>query len=330
MLYETTSLAKAFSVIYVEEEAMNYEYTKQILAKYPNSDVVMIRHYKDVFNRSHQDYSVQNLSKKLVLAVNHGQLIYEGSPVCQNFGAKKFHYLTTIMNCAFNCEYCFLKGMYPSANIVVFVNREDYLEEASKLGDSYLSVSFDTDLLALDKLLNTTSIWVEFARNHPEVDVEIRTKTAPMSFVDVPNLIYAFTLSPDEITRNYESKTAFLDSRIRSVNSAISSGATVRLCFDPIIYTRDFDDIYSRFMDKVLAEIDLTKVRDVSVGTFRVSKEYLKTMRKAEPNSAVVNFPFENTNGYCSYPSEINKKMVDYVKSRLNEVISDERIFCQY
>ena len=30
------------------------------------------------------------------------------------------------MHCPFGCEYCYLKGMYPSSNMVVFVNLEDY------------------------------------------------------------------------------------------------------------------------------------------------------------------------------------------------------------
>lgn len=32
-----------------------------------------------------------------------------------------------MMNCIFDCEYCYLKGMYPSGNLVVFVNLEDIL-----------------------------------------------------------------------------------------------------------------------------------------------------------------------------------------------------------
>lgn len=330
MLYDSTLLSRPFSVIYVENEAYNYAYTKTILSRFPNAHIVNIKHYKDVFNRPHQDNSLQNSTKKLILAVNHGQLIYEGSPVCQNFGSKRFFYLTTIMNCAFDCEYCFLKGMYPSSNIVLFVNREDYINEASTLGDSYLSVSFDTDLLAFDRIFDTTSIWVEFARKHPEVDVEIRTKTAPSDFASIPNLIYAFTISPQEIVSKHEPKTAFVDARIRAVNKAISLGATVRLCFDPIIYSKDFTNQYSNLMDKVINEVDLTKVRDVGIGTFRVSKDYLKNMRRAEPLSAIVNYPFDNKDGYCSYSDEINKQMIDYVRLRLSEVISNDKIFCQY
>ena len=60
------------------------------------------------------------------------------------------------MNCIFDCEYCYLKGMYPSANIVVFVNLEDiFAEVAQKLENHslYLCVSHDTDLLKWNQSL---------------------------------------------------------------------------------------------------------------------------------------------------------------------------------
>ncbi len=61
------------------------------------------------------------------------------------------------MNCIFDCAYCYLKGMYPSANIVVFVNlEEDIFAEVERVLENhplYLCVSYDTDLLALEPLI---------------------------------------------------------------------------------------------------------------------------------------------------------------------------------
>ena len=38
-----------------------------------------------------------------------------------------------MMNCVFNCEYCYLKGMYPTGNLVLFLNLEDIFEEVREL-----------------------------------------------------------------------------------------------------------------------------------------------------------------------------------------------------
>lgn len=101
--------------------------TKQILEKLNNTTVIEIDHYKDVFCRKKQSISAQSNAKALILAENTSGCIYEGAPVCQSFGNENFYYCSCMMNCIFDCEYCYLKGMYPSGNLVVFVNLEDIL-----------------------------------------------------------------------------------------------------------------------------------------------------------------------------------------------------------
>ena len=138
-----------FSHIYVERSVRNHVRTQAILAKFPSAKVIDINHYKDVFCRSRQSCQLQHRTQKLILAARQGTLLYEGAPVCQSFDNPYFYYTSCVMNCIFDCEYCYLKGMYPSANIVVFVNLEDiFAEVAQKLENHslYLCVSHDTDL----------------------------------------------------------------------------------------------------------------------------------------------------------------------------------------
>ena len=37
-----------------------------------------------------------------------------------------------MLNCVYDCSYCFLQGMFNSANYLVFVNYEDYFKEIEK------------------------------------------------------------------------------------------------------------------------------------------------------------------------------------------------------
>lgn len=118
---------KMFSHVYVEKGVAEHPRTKQILEKLNNTTVIEIDHYKDVFCRKKQSISAQSNAKALILAENISGCIYEGAPVCQSFGNENFYYCSCMMNCIFDCEYCYLKGMYPSGNLVVFVNLEDIL-----------------------------------------------------------------------------------------------------------------------------------------------------------------------------------------------------------
>ena len=138
-----------------------------MLAQFPQAEVIAIDHYKDIFCRSRQDYVRQHAAQNLILAAKHGELLYPGAPVCQSFGNEHFYYTSCVMNCVFDCEYCYLKGMYPSANLVVFVNLEDIFAEVEKrlaAHPVYLCVSYDTDLLALEHLTGYAARWIEFVR----------------------------------------------------------------------------------------------------------------------------------------------------------------------
>lgn len=320
-----------FSHIYVEEQVLEDETTKRVLSHFKDASVIIIKHYKDVFNRPHQDYINQKKSQSLILAKNNGTLVFEGSPVCQDFGYDRFFYTASAMNCMFDCDYCFLKGMYSTSNIVLFVNFEDYknkILEMLKVAPVYLCISYDTDLAALNGISGLLDKWIEFAKETPDLVIETRTKSAPLSFTNSPNIVYAYTLSPEEVIEQFEHGTASLDRRIDSINRAIDSGANVRLCFDPMIYIEDYEVCYNKLCDEVINRIDFNRIKDVSIGTFRISKDYIKSLRKTTPCSAATNYPFVNNDGYCSYKDELSLKMINLIKSRLTEVFDENRVFC--
>ena len=171
---------KMFSHVYVEKGVAEHPRTKQILEKLNNTTVIEINHYKDVFCRKKQSISAQSNAKALILAENTSGCIYEGAPVCQSFGNQYFYYTSCAMNCIYDCEYCYLKGMYPSGNLVVFVNLEDIFAELEALlaqKSIYLCVSYDADLVAIESLTGFVREWIAFTKKHENLTIEIRTKS---------------------------------------------------------------------------------------------------------------------------------------------------------
>lgn len=324
----------SFSHIYVEKSVWNHPRTQDILAKFPSAGVIEISHYKDVFCRSKQSYRLQHCSQNLILAAKHGALLYEGAPVCQSFGNPYFYYTSCMMNCVFDCEYCYLKGMYSSANIVIFVNLEDIfaeVEQRLKRHPLYLCVSYDTDLLALEKYFGYVREWCLFTEKHNDLQIEIRTKCAGKQFFrnlrQIPGVIFAFTLSPQAVIEAYEHHTPSLAERLSCVAEMVQAGHLVRLCFDPMIYLPDWKNHYGEMLEQVCDVIDLRKIVDVSVGTFRISQDYLKKMRKQEPDSAVVWFPFQKENGFYHYPDPLMEQMESFLADLLKNKIPKEKIF---
>ena len=331
-----------FQHIYVEEALLQSPDVERILQKFPKAKVIPIKHYKDVFNRKKQGRLAQSRSRKLILAKKEGQRLYGGAVVCQDFSESYFCYTSLLMNCPFHCAYCYLQGMYPSSNLVMFLNLEDYFSDCKKWiaekGRLYLCISYDTDLLAMEGVYPYVEEFARFLNQENALRIEVRTKAGgeglwrkmqrlPLSSDARKRMIFAFTLSPEEIIEEAEEGSARLSSRIFAIQKALEEGYLVRLCFDPMIYHPRWKELYGDLLQEVFEKIPMEQIHDCSVGSFRISESYLKAMGKALPSSPHTQFPYENTGGYYHYPKELMEEMEGFLYSRLQEKLPKEKIF---
>jgi spore photoproduct lyase len=274
------SFTPAYSFVYAEEAAFGYPLTERVLERLPNAAVVPVKHYKDIFNRSGQDFDTQKESPKLILAVREKNFIFEGSGLCDNFGHSRFFYSTQMMNCPYHCEYCYLRGMYPSANIVAFVNVEDYFAQARVLGEAYLSVSYDSDLLAREPLFGYGAGWAEFARRTPGLTVELRTKS--VNLPDCPssdNVILCWTVSPKG-TALYEHKAPSVSARLKAARKALDAGWRVRLQTEPVLPLGEWEQDYTKLQDEIREVLDVSRLEGIGTDTFRMPETYYRRIRK--------------------------------------------------
>ena len=331
-----------FQHIYVEEAILQSPDVERVLRKFPKAKVIPIRHYKDVFNRKKQGRLAQSRSRKLILAKKEGQRLYDGAVVCQDFSESHFCYTSLLMNCPFHCSYCYLQGMYPSSNLVMFLNLEDYFSDCKKWiaekGSLYLCISYDSDLLAMEGVYPYVEEFARFLNQENALRIEVRTKAGgeglwrkmqklPLSLDARKRMIFAFTLSPEKIIEEAEEGTARLSSRIFAIQKALEGGYLVRLCFDPMIYHPRWKELYSDLLEEVFEKISMEQIHDCSLGSFRISESYLKAMGKALPNSPHTQFPYENSGGYYHYPGELMEEMEGFLYSRLQEKLPKEKIF---
>jgi spore photoproduct lyase len=224
--------------------------------------------------------------------------------------------------------------MYTSANIVIFVNIEDIFKEVEDLLNKhpvYLCISYDTDILAFENITGFTEKWIKFAKIHKNLKIEIRTKSANFRSIEklkpCDNVILAWTLSPEEISQKYEVNTPSFNSRLTSVSSAVSNGWKTRICFDPILYLKNWETYYKNCIERTFGVIFPDSIQDISIGVFRISKDYLKRMKKVNPYSVVLSYPFEIENGVCTYSDLHHKAMIDFVYSLVCRYIKKEKIF---
>ncbi len=322
-----------FSHIYIEERAAIYPVAQQVLSRFPGSTRVMIRHYKDVFNRPRQDFRRQKASTKLILAVKPEPFLYPGPEVCEDFGSQNFYYTSPVLNCIYDCDYCYLQGLYTSANIVIFVNIEEFFKAVDRQlesGPLYLCPSYDTDLLALEGIVPYASRWIEFAGTRQGLRIELRSKSANYGAIahlkPVEQVILAWSLSPSEVARRCERLAPPLKARLKAIMSALQDGWQVRLCFEPLLKVYNWEQVYREFLDEVFSVIPAGRVLDANIGVFRMSKEQFKRISKLRSDTDVFAFPMVcHEGGVVTYEDE--KELRDFFYRQLNKYLPKEKIY---
>ncbi|RIL04789.1 MAG: DNA photolyase, partial [Proteobacteria bacterium] len=248
-----------FSHIYIERSAREYPLTHTILKRFKRSLQIELDDYKRIFARPRQDWREQKRSQKLILAVKKSDFLYEAGEVQPHFEGGGSYYAALAMNCPFDCEYCFLQGMYPSANLVVFVNFDDYenaiLAKLESEGTFNLALSYTTDLLAIEQIASYCESSVLLASRNPALNLELRTKStnikALLKLRPVENVTIAWTLSPDTVAKSYERGAPALKARLRAISQVQLAGWKVRLCFDPLIAVDNWQEVYTEFLSEV-------------------------------------------------------------------------------
>lgn len=316
-----------FENIYVEKRAASDRVTLGILKRLGCDEPVYIDHYKDIFDRKKE-------GRNLILAHNPGKRLYEGAPVCQSFGNEHFYYSPGVMNCVYDCEYCFLKGMYPGKDMCIFTDLEETFKELEDLERQfpvYVCASYNTDLTAIEDITGFIAAWCERVRDHENLSAEFRTKCSRTDIYSKLSVsdsaVFAFTLSPDEIALKYEKGAPGPAARLKAASAAQEAGFPVRLCIDPMIYVRNWRDIYGQLAETIAGSLDTALIKDISIGSFRISDQYLKNMRKKMPDSLIAQYPYICEDGYYQYPEKVRICMEGFMKEALKKWCGNVSIF---
>jgi spore photoproduct lyase len=319
----------SFSHIYIEKRALKYKLTSKIISKFKNSYIINCNHYKDIFNSYSNDFRLQkDLSAKLILAVKDENFLYKGSSLIQDQGFENFFYTPIVLNCIYDCHYCFLQGMYPSAFIVIFVNTDDFFDAVDEKLHSiannenmFLSISYDSDLLALENITSLVKDWLSFVKDKDRLFLEVRTKSSNYDSIASckanKNVILSYSLSPDIIAQRYEVGCATLQKRVNAIQKSINDGWNVSIVIDPIIIVDDFAKVYGEFVDYLKDNIDFESIYSFILGSFRMSANHLKSIKRSGLISDIIYYDYEVKNGTVFYKDE--KDIVKYISNLIGK-----------
>lgn len=325
-----------FDTIYIEESVRSHSRTRDILQRFPNASHIFCERYTEIFNRKAQSFRLQKLKPALILAKKFDNFVLPAPPG-YGIGAKKNFYFSHMLNCMYDCRYCFLQGMYRSAHYVLFVNYDEFVSairnnlSLAKDENIHFFSGYDCDSLAFEPVSHFVEYFLPLFRQHSNALLELRTKSTQIrTLLDIeplPNCVVAFSLSPAEVVEMLEHKTPSLARRIEALQKLQSQGWRTGLRFDPLIYESNYRESYSQLFEMVFSQLDISLIHSVSLGNFRLPKKFFNTLSRMYPDERLFASPLEETNGMISYEQRIEVDMTRYCRESILEYIPEEKLF---
>jgi spore photoproduct lyase len=205
----------------------------------------------------------------------------------------------------------------------MFLNNEDFISSCEKLLNEkkdkkiYFALSYDTDLPSLESIYPYCNDWVNFAATQKNLTIEIRTKSSNINDCFntpiLPNVIWAWSILPNEIINKYEPFTPSLQLRLKAISNALIQNRKVMLCIDPLILIPNYQSIYQKFLDNLSQQLELHKIYKFSIGTFRINDVYFKNIKKHYPNSGLYHYNYIKENNSITYYKTDREKLLNTI-----------------
>lgn len=323
--------------IYIEDEVADHPRTRRILDRFPRAARIPCARHTEIFNPHRQNFRLQKRRPALILARKPASHVL---PVPPGYGLGDPHnyYFSHMLNCLYDCRYCFLQGMFRSAHYLLFVNYEDFfaaVDDRLAAHPAPEPVAFfsgyDCDSLALESVTAFADECLPFFAGRPRARLELRTKSLqlrPLLARDpLENVVVAFSLTPQPLSRALEPGVPPLGRRLAALADLQRRGWPVGLRFDPLFYVENFRDLYADFFAQVFAALDPDRIHSVTLGPFRLPRPVFKRIDRLFPDEPLFASPLTDRSGTVSYPPELEQSLLAFVTATLRSYVPDSTLF---
>ncbi len=322
--------------IYIEKEIESNPKTLQILGKFKSARKISIDRYGEIFNRKNQNFRLQKIKPNLILAKKHKGFVLP-TPEGFGIGDQKNFYFSHMYNCLYDCSYCFLQGMYSSANYLIFVNFEDFQKEIQKVmeinkGENLTFFSgYDCDSIAMESVTNFINDFIPFFRGNENALIELRTKSVQTRIFEklepISNCIIAYSLMPEDLAKKLDKKAPGVSSRISAMKKLASMGWKIGLRFDPLIFCEDWRKQYQNLFKRIYSEINEDNVHSISLGPLRFPKGYFNKIFGYHRKEEIFSYLNINSKNTVSYDVALENEMNSFCKNELLKFSSKKKVF---
>ncbi|MFO1350503.1 MAG: DNA photolyase [Gammaproteobacteria bacterium] len=326
--------------LYIEDDVATHAVTQRIRRRFPAATVISIERYGEVFNRKAQNFRLQKRNPALILARKHERQVLPAPPG-YGLGAPRNYYISHMLNCVYDCRYCFLQGMYRSAHYVLFVNYVDFQTAMAETLASapaeptFFFTGYDCDSLALEPVSGYVADLLPFCEQYPGAGFELRTKSTQIrTLLNRPalaNVVIAYSFTPAPIAAALEHKAPSVERRIAALCALAERGWPVGLRFDPLIYCVDFRLQYRELFRAIFARVPAERIHSVTWGPFRLPKPFFQAVAKLYPDEPLFANQFAEHNGVLSYPPPWAQELREFCVTELARYVPAAKLFsCEF
>ena len=232
--------------------------------------------------------------------------------------------LDAVDNCGYGCSYCSIQSFFDGKQISFDQNFAEKLARLELDPDKtyHIGTGQSSDSLMWGNSHGILDNLLQFARSHPNVILEFKTKSANVSHLlkqDLPrNILFTWSLSTPDIILHEERGTASLEKRINAARSLADHGALVGFHFHPMVHYDNWRKDYTGVIHKLVDTFNPSEVALVSLGTLTFIKPVIKEIRNRGIQTQILKMSFTEADGKLSYPDEIKQDMFKHAYQSFN------------
>ena len=318
--------------LYIERAILDHPRAQNII-RHTKLKPIICEHYGEIINSRRQDFRLQKQAQSLVLATRQGKRIHPAQPGYSIVANSSHYYFSHLLNCPYDCSYCFLQGRYHSAHLVLFINYEDFSNDIRTLctNNPCFFSGYDSDSLALEPLSGFAEYMVTVFRKL-EATLELRTRSLQLRNLyrqePCANVVLAFSISPDQVRQAMEPMIPNSETRLRAMKKLGTMGWPLGLRFEPVIDYGDTMANYRQLIAATFKELEPGWIHSATISPLHMPNTYFQRAARRNPEVALYAQPLQLNNGIRSYTQQRQQQMLTAIKHELEQYMPAQLVYC--
>lgn len=208
----------------------------------------------------------------------------------------QLHIIEAVTGCALGCSFCNVNASM--GEMVEF--SADLAERLSGVELDphrfyHVSTSHMSDSLVWGNRHGILDALFEFARRHPNVQLELKTKSDRIDYLlrhEIPrNIICSWWINTDTLIRNEEHGTAGRQGRLRAARQLCDRGCALGFHINPIVRYRGWQEDYTSLVAHVMGQFSPEEIEFISLGALWLSPPVVRGIRHRGGESKILQMP---------------------------------------